>query len=155
MAQYAKTVAPPPSARTLLRRCGGSRRRRRRAVTLVEVLIVVAIIAMVAGGVAVFALPQFKKAKITSAKTGAQVIRAAVQQWQATTGEDTCPTVTQLVEDKHLDPGTDTRDPWGQSYQITCEDDDVVVSSRGPDKKKGTKDDITVPKGSTVSEEES
>jgi prepilin-type N-terminal cleavage/methylation domain-containing protein len=40
-----------------------SRRCLRRGVTLVEVLIVVAIIAMVAGGVAVFALPKFRVAQ--------------------------------------------------------------------------------------------
>ncbi len=42
-------------------------RRSSRGVTLGEVLIVVAIIAMVAGGVAVFALPKYKEAQIKNA----------------------------------------------------------------------------------------
>ena len=52
-------------------------RRARRGVTLVEVLIVVAIIAMVAGGVAVFALPKYKEAQIKNAETGARIVRTA------------------------------------------------------------------------------
>ena len=47
--------------------------RKSRGVTLFEVLIVVAILAMVAGGVAVFALPRFRDAQKTTAKTGARV----------------------------------------------------------------------------------
>ena len=118
-----------------------------RGVTLVEVLIVVAIIAMVAGGVTVFALPRFRDAQKSGAETGARVIRAAVQNWQATNNETSCPTVSQLVQDKHLDPGANTSDPWGTAYVLNCTEDDVVVTSAGPDKKKGTKDDIVVPKG--------
>ena len=36
---------------------------------------------------------------------------------------------------------------------LVCADDEVTVISSGPDKKKGTKDDITVPKGATPTEE--
>lgn len=116
-----------------------------RGATLVEVLIVVAIIAMIAGGVAVFAIPQFKKAQINSANTGARVIRGAVQTFQGTENDTSCPTVSQLVEKKYLDPGQSTVDPWGQPYGINCNDDEVVVTSNGPDKKKGSGDDIRVP----------
>jgi len=117
----------------------------RRGVTLFEVLIVVAILAMVAGGVAVFALPRFKEAQIKTAKSGAQTIRQAVMQWQLTNSDSSCPTVSQLVQEKFLDPGADTNDPWGQAYEIDCSDDDVIVTSSGPDKSKGGKDDIQVP----------
>ena len=117
----------------------------KRGVTLFEVLIVVAILAMVAGGVAVFALPRFKEAQIKTAKSGAQTIRQAVMQWQLTNSDSSCPSVSQLVQEKFLDPGTDTNDPWGQAYEIDCSEDDVKVSSSGPDKSKGGKDDITVP----------
>lgn len=129
-------------------------RRARRGVTLVEVLIVVAIIAMVAGGVAVFALPKYRDAQKTSAETGARVIRTAVQQWQASNNEISCPSMSQLVQEKVLDPGANTNDPWGTPYALTCTEDDVIVSSAGPDKKKGSKDDIKVPKGATAGGEE-
>jgi general secretion pathway protein G len=122
-------------------------RRSRRGVTLVEVLIVVAIIAMVAGGVAVFALPKYKEAQIKNAETGARIVRTAIQQWQAANNETSCPTMSQLVQEKQLDPGQTTKDSWNQDYTLTCTDDEVIVASNGPDKKKGTKDDITVPKG--------
>jgi general secretion pathway protein G len=123
-------------------------------VTLFEVMIVVAILAMVAGGVAVFALPKFKESQIKSAETGARVIRQAVQHWQVANSESTCPTISQLMQEKHLDPGQNTNDPWGQAYGMSCADDDVTVVSMGPDKKKGTKDDISVPKGAGASSDE-
>jgi general secretion pathway protein G len=123
-----------------------------RGVTLVEVLIVVAIIAMVAGGVAFYALPRFKESQIKSADTGARVIRQAVQSWQMSTGESSCPSVSQLVQEKQLDPGANTNDPWGQAYVLNCTEDEVIVTSTGPDKKKGSKDDIVVPKGAQASE---
>jgi general secretion pathway protein G len=125
-----------------------------RGVTLFEVMIVVAILAMVAGGVAVFALPKFKEAQIKTAKSAAGEIRKAVQMWQMNNKETTCPTMTQLMQEKQLDPGQDTKDPWGQAYDMTCSDDDVTVSSMGPDKKKGTKDDINVPAGAAAPAEE-
>ncbi len=121
--------------------------RARRGVTLVEVLIVVAIIAMVAGGVAVFALPKYKEAQIKNAETGARIVRTAIQQWQAANNESTCPTISQLVQEKQLDPGQSTNDSWNQPFNLSCTDDEVIVASNGPDKKKGTKDDIVVPKG--------
>ena len=123
-----------------------------RGVTLLEVLIVVAIIAMVAGGVAFYALPRFRESQITSAETGARVIRQATQSWQASNNETNCPTISQLVQDKQLDPAANTNDPWGQPYAITCNDGDVTVASIGPDKKKGTKDDVRVPKGTAATE---
>lgn len=122
------------------------RRRREAGVTLIEVLIVVAIMAMLSAGVAVFALPKFKEAQVSTAKTSAQVLRRAVQDWQRVNNESTCPTISQLVEGKHLDSGSNTDDPWGMPWGLVCTDDDVFVQSMGPDKKEGTTDDISVPK---------
>lgn len=127
--------------------------RRARGVTLFEVLIVVAILAMVAGGVAVFALPRFQDAQRKTAESGARTIRMAVQQWQAANNETSCPTISQLIQDKQLDTGQNTNDPWGQAYNLQCSDDEVTVISNGPDKKKGGKDDIVVPKGASTTTE--
>ena len=131
---------------TFRSKLAASRRALARGVTLVEVLIVVAIIAMVASGVAVFALPRFKEAQIKTADTGARVIRSAVQNWQRVNNESSCPTISQLVQEKELDSAANTADPWGEDYVLSCADDDVTVISKGPDKKKGTPDDVSVPK---------
>ena len=129
------------------------RLRRSRGVTLFEVLIVVAILAMVAGGVAVFALPRFQDSQKKTAEAGARTIRMAVQQWQAANNETSCPTISQLIQDKQLDTGQNTNDPWGQAYTLSCSDDEVTVTSNGPDKKKGGKDDIAVPKAAAAAAE--
>ncbi len=131
--------------RTLRRALGRLYRTGQRGVTLVEVLIVVTILAMVAGGVALYALPKYQESQIKMAKAGARTIRQAIQSWQATNNETTCPTVSQLVADKDIDSATNTKDPWGSPYTLSCTDDEVIVSSAGPDKKKGTKDDIQIP----------
>lgn len=140
----------PTNTSQRLRRAKG---RLARGVTLVEVLIVVAIIGMVAGGAAVFALPRYREAQVRSAETWARTIRAAIQNWQAASNETGCPTVSQLVQEKHLDPGTSTKDPWNQEFTLNCTEDEVFVLSNGPDKKKGTKDDIQIPKATNVTGE--
>jgi general secretion pathway protein G len=141
-----QTTHPDAYARRAVRRA------LERGVTLVEILIVVAIIAMVASGVAVFALPKYKEAQKKTAETGARVIRSAIQDWQRVNNESTCPTISQLVQEKNIDSATNTDDPWGEAYILTCTDDDVIVMSKGPDKKKGTADDIRVPKGQLAGE---
>jgi general secretion pathway protein G len=126
-----------------------------RGMTLIEIMIVVAIIAMVSAGVAAVAIPKMKEAQIKQAATGARVIRTAVSQWQLAENEfGECPSVSQLIEDKQLDSGQDTNDPWGQEYAITCADDEVIVASTGPDKKSGSADDIIIPKGAAAPSEE-
>ena len=131
-------------------------RRLRRGVTLVEVMIVVAILAMVAGGVAVFAIPKYRDTQKETAKTAARTIRLAVQSRVLKSTDSGCPTTAQLVASKDLDPGQQTADPWGEDYVITCGDDgDVTVLSKGPDKKQGTKDDIQVPEGAAAAAAES
>jgi hypothetical protein len=81
-------------------------------------------------------------------------VRTAIQQWQAANNETSCPTMSQLIQEKHLDSGTNTNDPWGQPYEPRCSDDEVTVVSAGPDKKKSTKDDIAVPETATKTTEE-
>jgi len=81
-----------------------------------------------------------------SVETWARILRAATQNWQASTGQTTCPTVRQLIEEKHLDPDTSTLDAWGKPFVLECRSDEIYVTSLGPDGKLGTKDDIRVPK---------
>jgi general secretion pathway protein G len=122
-----------------------TRRAIERGVTLVEILIVLAIMTLISGGVVVAVIPQFNKAKIETTVNNARAIRDAVIRWKATGGEG-CPTVSQLVQDKQIDTAAKADDPWGSTYKIACTEDEVVVTSPGPDKKEGSSDDIAVPK---------
>jgi general secretion pathway protein G len=115
-----------------------------RGVTLVEVLIVVAIMAMLAGGVAFALLPKFAETQKKTAKQGAIEIRRMVQAYQLDKGGE-CPSVSQLKKEGLMDKAGSSQDPWGNQYQIRCDDNEIYVSSPGGDKKKGTPDDIEVP----------
>lgn len=119
-----------------------ARRAASRGVTLVEVLIVVAIMALIAGGVSFMILPKYKETQIKAATTNASNIRQVAIQYVALKSAGECPTVQILIAEKELDSTGDTEDPWGNPFTITCGDDDIAVSSPGPDKKENTEDDI-------------
>lgn len=123
----------------------------RRGVTLFEVLIVLAIMAMIAGGVGFALLPRLQEARIEKAQTDTRNIRQVAMQYVALKGGD-CPSVESLIAAKELEAAEGGRDPWGQLYVISCETDDVVVGSAGPDKQSGTEDDISAPKSATGGE---
>lgn len=115
-----------------------------RGVTLVEVLIVVAIMAVIAGGATYLVFPEFKKARIKAAYTGANTIKTAAQTYvemDMTGAPDQCPTMQDLVNAKKLDANK-TLDPWGMPYTIVCQDGDIHVISPGADKKPNTPDDV-------------
>ncbi|MCL2725215.1 MAG: type II secretion system GspH family protein [Polyangiaceae bacterium] len=115
-----------------------------RGVTLIEILIVLAIIGLIAGGVAVVAVPQLEKSRIKQAQIDARTIRPVAEQYRADyPGE--CPTMAQLVQKKMISDATKGTDPWDQQYKIICADDDIIVISAGPDKKENTADDIRIP----------
>lgn len=123
------------------RRRFGRSRRRREGMTLVEIMIVVIIMALIATGVSLAVIPQVRKARIKETKTDIQAVRSAVTLWlQDHPGE--CPTVEQLVQSGELDRSKRTADAWDNGFLITCEGDEPIVSSRGPDGQEGTDDDI-------------
>lgn len=120
------------------------RKSRARGVTLVEVLIVVAILSLIAGGVAVFAIPKFQQAQKDTAKTDAKTLVQVVETWKLNhpgSGGD-CPTIESLKADKALRPDQNTNDPWGSPYRIVCSGEEFGVMSLGPDKKEGSEDDV-------------
>lgn len=121
-----------------------------RGVTLIEVLIVVAILSMISAGVVVAVLPKMKEASIKTTENNAREIRSAVQRWRGLRGGTDCPTISQLVQDKEIDSASKTEDAWNSPFKIACSEDDVIVSSPGPDKKDNSADDIMVPKGATA-----
>ncbi len=117
------------------------RRRSRRGVTLVEVLIVVAIMAVIAGGATLLIIPSFKKAKVQSAKVGAEAVRQAVELYQSDADGNECPQVKDLVDAKKL-PANKVDDPWGKPYKVLCDEGEVHVISLGKDGQEGTGDDV-------------
>ncbi len=119
-----------------------------RGVTLVEVLIVVAIMALIAGGVSLYVIPKYRQAKVDTARTSAFEVRKAAGLWrELKAGPGECPTVSRLIEDNELDKATGGNDPWGKSFIIVCEGDDIIVFSAGPDGAENTEDDVTVGAG--------
>lgn len=133
---------------TILNRAKRAARRLRRTasrgVTLIEILIVLAIIGLIAGGVAVYAVPKLEQARKDTAKNDCRSIHPIAEAYRANhTGE--CPTVEQLRAEKELSATSNIADPWSTPYAIRCADEDLYVLSFGPDKKEGTADDIMIP----------
>ena len=89
-----------------------------------------------------------RRACYSLAETTARDIRIAIQRWQATNNETSYPTISQLVQEKFLGDQQQVVDPWGSSYTLSCLDDDVQVISGGPDMRKGTADDVAIPRTS-------
>lgn len=138
------TASPKATSRSAQR--GAAARRASKSqlgVTLVEVLIVVAILALIAGGVAIFAIPKFQQAQKDQAKTDAKTLVSVLEAWKLNApGVTDCPTVEKLKADKALKADQKTEDPWGKPYKIVCVDQDFGVVSSGPDQKEGSEDDI-------------
>jgi general secretion pathway protein G len=121
-----------------------ARRARSRGVTLVEILIVLAIVGLIAGGIAVYAVPKFQQAQKDNTRNSAKALHAVAEAWRANHGND-CPTPQRLKDEKELAASSDINDAWGTPYKIQCDDDATTIVSNGPDKKEGSQDDIRFP----------
>ena len=121
------------------------RRALSRGVTLIEVMIVVVILGLIAGGVAVAVFPKMKEAQVKTTITSARTLRNAAESWRSAHASDQCPTLEALKADKSIDQASKVTDAWENPFKISCEDDETIVSSLGPDKKEGTQDDIRIP----------
>jgi general secretion pathway protein G len=122
-----------------------ARRALARGVTLVEILIVLAIVGLIAGGIAVYAVPKFQQAQKDNTRNSLKALHAVAEAWRANHGNE-CPTVQRLKDEKELAASSDINDAWGSPYKIMCPDDEnTVVMSFGPDKKEGSQDDIRFP----------
>jgi general secretion pathway protein G len=129
-----------------LARRAATRRGASRGVTLIEILIVLAIVGLIAGGVAVVAVPKYAEAQKKQAQTDARTIHPAAEKYRVDhPGDGQCPTVELLREKKELSQASKITDPWDTPYKIVCGDEDVTVLSFGPDKKENTADDIRIP----------
>ncbi len=118
---------------------------RRRGFTLIEVMVVVTILGLIAGGVAIAVMGHFTRARLTTARTQALSLRQAAESWRLSHVPEDCPTADALVASGVVDEASKMTDPWDVPYEIACEGEQTRVRSFGPDKRKGTDDDIVVP----------
>lgn len=129
------------------------RRAASRGVTLIEILIVLAIVGLIAGGVAVVAVPKYQESQKNQAKIDARTIHPIAEKYRVDHPGENCPTVELLRDKKELSQASKVTDPWDTPYKITCGDDDITVSSFGPDKKENTADDIRIPEQAATKKE--
>lgn len=120
------------------------RRALSRGVTLIEILIVLAIVGLIAGGVAVVAVPKYQESQKNQAKIDARTIHPVAEKYKVD-HPGVCPTVEQLRAEKELSAASKVTDPWDSPYKIVCGDEDIMILSFGPDKKENTNDDIRIP----------
>ncbi len=116
-----------------------------RGVTLIEILIVLAIVGLIAGGVAVVAVPKYQESQKNQAKIDARTIHPVAEKYRVDHPGEQCPTVELLRDKKELSQASKVTDPWDTPYKILCGDEDITVMSLGPDKKENTADDIRIP----------
>ncbi len=138
---------------TVLYKTRAPRRRREalrlalaRGVTLVEILIVLAIVGLIAGGIAVFAIPKFKQAQVDTTRQSAVQLHTVAEAWHAQHPTE-CPTAERLKAEREISSTSNINDAWGKGFKLTCDDEsgDITVISLGPDGKENTADDIKVP----------
>ncbi|HWO21363.1 MAG TPA: prepilin-type N-terminal cleavage/methylation domain-containing protein [Kofleriaceae bacterium] len=134
------------------RRASFALRAAQRGLTLLEIMIVIAILGLVMGLVVVpKVMDMFSSSKEKVAKLAVdQFAFKDAPQWQVSTGK-TCPE-NLLVVAQFIGKGqADVVDPWDTPFEMFCGKDNMppgatgaafAVMSYGPDKKKGTEDDI-------------
>jgi general secretion pathway protein G len=112
--------------------------------TLIEIMVVVAIIGLLIGTVSVVAFQRFKKAQVTNTKQIISTVKNALQEY-AMDSKEACPKDLKVLFEKKL-INKDPKDAWGQELKMVCpgehDKDSADITSKGPDKKEGTEDDI-------------
>jgi general secretion pathway protein G len=114
-----------------------------RGFSLIEVLVALAITTLASVAVGFAAYNYYVDSKKKTAFNEARTVRQAVKARKLE--KDSCPTFAMLVEDDALDEDSPKQDPWGNAWRIRCEGTRVIVETDGPDRQRGTEDDVRVP----------
>lgn len=113
----------------------------RAGMTLIEIMVVVIIIGLMMGGIGFGAFNFLKRAKVKNTEQAVGLVREAVRLYE-NDHPGQCPTVQQLQSEGFLDRTKSANDAWGHAFSITCDGENISVSSPGPDGRQGTDDDI-------------
>jgi hypothetical protein len=89
---------------------------------------------------------QSVQARAQLERDGRSILDAAVA-WRGKNAKLGCPTISQLIQDRHLPREATADDPWGQRYRIRCSVDDVHVESLGEDGRAASDDDVRMHQG--------
>src|SRR5947207_15819512 len=92
------------------------RRALARGVTLIEILIVLAIVGLIAGGVAVVAIPKYAESQKNQAKIDSRTIHPIAEKFRVDHPGGQCPTVEQMRAEKELSAASKITDPWDTPY---------------------------------------
>jgi hypothetical protein len=72
-------------------------------------------------------------------------MRQAALQYEIVHPGASCPTSSELRQERFIDDGFSDRDSWGRPMELSCSGKEIVCRSAGPDRVMGTWDDIVVP----------
>lgn len=101
--------------------------------------------ALVLGGVDYVVVTSYRHPDRGSYARVLNTIRSATILYENSHPGSPCPSVEQLKADGVLQRSFSTKDPWGNLFEVACEPDEITVRSSGPDRRRGTEDDIVVP----------
>jgi general secretion pathway protein G len=116
-----------------------------RGLTLVEIMVVIVIMGLISAGIAAAVMTRWQEARIRTTEQSARSLRQIAVGWRLSHEIDACPTAIGLFEEHAIDEAARVRDAWGTPFEIACDADRTVVRSFGPDRAKGTQDDIVIP----------
>jgi hypothetical protein len=118
------------------------RTRRDHGLTRFEALSVLAMVGALVGGAGSGVLKARADAELRLARDEVQNLSQIVEAYQRLGDAQICPNVRLLEQSRLLRGSAHARDPWGTHYEVVCQSHAVNVRSLGPDRKRGTRDDI-------------